>query len=64
MINEALIIEDEHGELCIQFTDALLKAVGWKVGDNIEWLDQGDGTFLIKKTNTTDFNPILHEQTK
>jgi hypothetical protein len=64
MINEALIVEDENGEPCIQFTDALLKAVGWKEGDSVEWVDQKDGTFLIKKKSTTYFNLLDHEQTK
>lgn len=64
MINEALIVEDDNGELCIQFTDALLKAVGWKEGDDIEWEDKKNGTFLLKKVKKSYFNPLEHEQTK
>ena len=64
MITEALVIEDENGEMCIQLTDALLKAVEWEEGSPIEWVDQGDGTFLLKKRKVTHFNPLDHEQMK
>ena len=64
MITEALIVEDENGELCIKFTEALLKAVGWKEGDTVEWQDQKDGTFVLKKRHVMHFNPLDHEQSK
>jgi len=49
MITEALIIENEDGEPCLQLTDKLLEEVGWKEGDILEWVDRLDGTFLLKK---------------
>ena len=33
----------------IEFPDDLLEASGLKEGDSIEWVDQGDGSYLLKK---------------
>jgi hypothetical protein len=38
--------EDEY---CITFPDDLLEAANLKEGDVIEWVDQGDGSYLLKK---------------
>jgi len=46
------------GEYFITFPDDLLEAANLKEGDQIEWHDQGDGSYLLKKferkTNTYD----------
>lgn len=39
------------GEYFITFPDDLLEAIGLNEGDQIEWIDQGDGSYLIKKVN-------------
>jgi hypothetical protein len=36
---------------CVSFPDDLLEAANLKEGDLIEWVDQGDGSYLIKKVN-------------
>ena len=36
-------------EYFITFPDDLLEAANLKEGDNIEWVDQGDGSYLLKK---------------
>ena len=38
--------EDEY---CVTFPDDLLEAANLKEGDVIEWVDQGDGSYLLKK---------------
>ena len=38
--------EDEY---CISFPDDLLEAANLKEGDLIEWVDQGDGSYLLEK---------------
>jgi antitoxin component of MazEF toxin-antitoxin module len=38
---------------CVSFPDDLLEAANLKEGDLIEWVDQGDGSYLIKKTPRT-----------
>jgi bifunctional DNA-binding transcriptional regulator/antitoxin component of YhaV-PrlF toxin-antitoxin module len=41
--------EHEDGEYYITFPDELLEATNLKEGDQIEWIDQGDGSYLLKK---------------
>lgn len=43
------IEEDEFGNLFVPLSDELLKEVGWKIGDTIEWIDNKDGSFSLKK---------------
>ena len=37
------------GEYYVQFPDDLLKAANLKEGDQVEWVDRGDGSYLLKK---------------
>ena len=43
------IEEIDCDECIINFPDDLLEAANLKEGDEIEWIDQGDGSYLIKK---------------
>lgn len=43
--------EDENGELVLPFPQEMLDEVGWKPGDNLEWVDRGDGTWEIRRKN-------------
>lgn len=45
------IQEGEDGELVLPFPQELLDEVGWKPGDNLEWVDRGDGTWEIRQKN-------------
>ena len=36
---------------CVSFPDDLLEAANLKEGDEIEWIDQGDGSYLLRKLN-------------
>lgn len=40
---------DEDGVLT--FPDELMDLLEWKPGDNLEFIDQNDGTFLIVKVD-------------
>jgi bifunctional DNA-binding transcriptional regulator/antitoxin component of YhaV-PrlF toxin-antitoxin module len=40
---------DEDGILT--FPEELIALVGWKEGDSLEWVDRGDGSFLLVKTD-------------
>lgn len=40
--------------LYITFPEELLKEAGWDVGDEIEWIDQGDGSFILRKKMKTE----------
>ena len=43
------IIEEGVDDYFIQLPDDLLKQVNWKNGDQLYWIDRGDGSFEIKK---------------
>jgi hypothetical protein len=43
--------EDENGDLVLPLSDELLKEVGWKEGDNLNWKDNNDGSFTLTKKN-------------
>ena len=38
------------GEYFVTFPDDLLEAADLKEGDTVEWVDRGDGSYLLKKT--------------
>ena len=40
-----------NGDYSITFPDDLIDAVGWKIGDTLEWVDNHDGSFTLKKIN-------------
>jgi hypothetical protein len=40
---------DPSGEYFVTFPDDLLEAADLKEGDQVEWIDQGDGSYILKK---------------
>jgi hypothetical protein len=38
-------------ETFIELPDDLLKETGWKEDDELEWVDNKDGTFTLRKVN-------------
>jgi hypothetical protein len=44
--------ESPDGELYIEFTDEIIKEVGWKEGDVLNWKDNKDGSFTLTKKET------------
>jgi bifunctional DNA-binding transcriptional regulator/antitoxin component of YhaV-PrlF toxin-antitoxin module len=45
---------DDDGLLT--FPPELLKEIGWEVGDMIEWIDNRDGSFTLKKDENVSKN--------
>jgi hypothetical protein len=45
---------DPSGEYFLTFPDDLLEAAGLKEGDEIDWFDNGDGSYVFKKAATTE----------
>jgi hypothetical protein len=41
-----LPVDDDYN---ITFPEDLLEQTGWKEGDTLQWIDQNDGSFLMKK---------------
>ncbi len=50
-IEETKIAETDETEYFVSFPDDLLEAADLKEGDQIEWIDQGDGSYMLKKVN-------------
>jgi len=45
-----IIKEDvETGDAILPFPQDMLDEVGWMPGDNLKWVDRGDGTWEIRK---------------
>ena len=49
-------IEDGIDDYYIQFPDDLLEAANLKAGDEIEWVDMNNGTFILRKPNVIETN--------
>jgi hypothetical protein len=41
--------QHKDGYLYIEFPEKLMKKMGWKTGDTIDWHDNKDGTFSLLK---------------
>jgi len=44
-------VSDDLEDYVVTFPDDLLEAANLKEGDQVEWHDQGDGSYLLKKRN-------------
>ncbi len=44
-------LDDVSEEYYVQFPDDLLEAANLKGGDTVEWVDNGDGSYTLRKTN-------------
>jgi hypothetical protein len=40
---------DNDGNLILPLSDELCAEAGWNIGDTIEWIDNGDGTWTLRK---------------
>ena len=49
------LIYDENGELMIVLPDEMTNELNWQPGDRIEWIDNKNGTFTLKKKNLENF---------
>ena len=54
-INAVEIVADIHNpeELVIPISEELFEILGWKIGDDLEWIDNKDGSCTLKKSNTS-----------
>jgi hypothetical protein len=44
--------DPETGDLILPLNDDMLEDTGWKTGDNIEWIDNKDGSWTMRKIET------------
>ena len=45
-MNTQLLVDDDGN---LNLTDEVLEVTGWKVGDELEWTDNKDGSFSLSK---------------
>jgi hypothetical protein len=46
--------DDGSGDLVLPLPQDLLDGAGWNEGDTIEWIDNNNGTWSMKKVEVTD----------
>ena len=44
---------DGSGDAILTFPPDLLEQAGWKEGDTLKWIDQKDGSWQLKKVDTS-----------
>jgi hypothetical protein len=54
-----LPVEQIYDDYFISFPDDLLDAANLKEGDNVEWVDNGDGSYSLKKVNPTTYDEMI-----
>jgi len=56
MVNKSWTInleeDPETGDLILPLNDDILEQTGWKTGDSIDWIDNKDGSWTMKKIET------------
>jgi hypothetical protein len=45
--------DPENGDLIMPLADDILESAGWKEGDTLEWSDNKDGTWTLRKKDET-----------
>jgi hypothetical protein len=43
--------DDGSGDLVLPLSDEFMVDAGWVIGDTIEWIDNKDGTWSMRKKN-------------
>jgi len=47
--------DPENGDAILEFPDDLMEEAGWKEGDTLDWIDNKDGTWTLKKKEPTQW---------
>ena len=45
--------DDGSGDLVLPLTDEIMAEAGWKIGDTLEWIDNKDNTWTLRKQDAT-----------
>jgi hypothetical protein len=45
--------KDENGDLILPLSDELCAEAGWSIGDTIEWIDNANGSWTLRKKKMT-----------
>ncbi len=47
--------DPENGDAILEFPDDFMEDAGWKEGDTLDWIDNKDGTWTLKKIEPTQW---------
>ena len=48
-VEEVKIVDTDEVEYFVTFPQDMLECTGWIEGDVLDWIDNGDGSFTMKK---------------
>ena len=48
-----VVTDPETGELILPLDNEIFDETGWEIGDTLEWIDQKDGSWLLRKKEMT-----------
>lgn len=54
MTTRHIIKDPETGDLILDLGDELCREAGWKVGDTLEWIDAGNGSWILRKVSVSN----------
>jgi plastocyanin len=62
MIYTLPVIKDpETGDLILEFPDEMMAQVGWKTGDTVEWIDNKNGSWTIRKKGDAEHSKHYYD---
>lgn len=50
--------DPETGDQILEFPDDLMESAGWKEGDVLEWIDNQNGSWTLRKKDGTSTDTI------
>ena len=56
--------QTEDGDCILEFNDEILAETGWKEGDVLNWVDNGDGSWTLKKLDENHENTEQSDEVK
>ena len=59
---ELTIVENEEGEVCLEFPPAIMEDIGWSAGDDIKFTINNDRSFTIRKVKLSSIELDVEEE--
>ena len=50
--------DPETGDLIMPLSDEILESAGWREGDTLEWIDNENGTWSLRKLDATSTDTV------
>ena len=58
MMDVLEVLEDDNGELMLNFPDELIEEMGWREGDLLDWRLKGNSIVLSKVNDPEGYVPV------